>query len=143
MKTGRSSGNNSRAHDAQPAHTMDENQNPFADRTAASKRADTRRHLWIAAGGAAAIVVAFFVWVAFRLQAQHLDRVRGELVPPCHPDTLCTPAPARSPDGRPPAPNCPAAAAPLRTKPTMGNPFCARSRHTPCCAACTFRSVSS
>jgi chemotaxis protein MotB len=79
MKPGRSSGNNSRAHDAQPAHTMDENQNPFADRTAASKRADTRRHLWIAAGGAAAIVVAFFVWVAFRLQAQHLDRVRGEL----------------------------------------------------------------
>lgn len=59
---------------------MSENQNPFADRVAASKRAETKRHLWIVAGVAAAGVIAFLVWAAFHQQAQRLERVREELV---------------------------------------------------------------
>jgi septal ring factor EnvC (AmiA/AmiB activator) len=79
MKSGRSAGNNFHAPDSQFDHTMNENQNPFADRVAASKRGDTRRHIWITTGTLVAIVVAFLVWVAFRQQAQSLNRVRGEL----------------------------------------------------------------
>ena len=58
---------------------MNENQNPFADRAAASKRAETRRHIWIAAGAVAAVIAAFLFWVAFRQQAQRLESVRKEL----------------------------------------------------------------
>ena len=59
--------------------TMNENQNPFVDREVASKRADTKRHLWIAASALGGIVVGIIVWAAFQKQVQMLDRVRGEL----------------------------------------------------------------
>ena len=59
---------------------MNKNQNPFAERAAAAKRAETKRYLGIAAGALATlVVVTFLAWVAFREQAQNLDRVRGEL----------------------------------------------------------------
>lgn len=59
---------------------MNENSNPFAERTAAAKRAETKRHLGLAAGAlVAVVVVGFLVWVGFREQAQSLERVRAEL----------------------------------------------------------------
>ena len=58
---------------------MNENQNPFAGRVAASERADTRRRLWIVAVALAAILVAFLVWVTFRQQTRNLNAVREEL----------------------------------------------------------------
>lgn len=58
---------------------MNQNPNPFASGLSATRRAETRRNIWIATGTAATVVVAFFVWVAFHQQARGLDRLRTEL----------------------------------------------------------------
>ena len=57
---------------------MIENPNPFAKPVTARNSANTRRNIWIIAFAVVAVVAGFFVWAAFRQQAQVLDRVQAE-----------------------------------------------------------------
>ena len=58
---------------------MNENPNPFSDGSPASRRADIRRQLAIAAVSLIAIGVGVWLWMAFHQKTQTLDRISREL----------------------------------------------------------------